>query len=245
MNQCSAYTTPRDAERPVSRIITKRPSGATSYPHRVGDRELPLPLQPGSQGLPAHVWHDVEELSVRGAAVEQREDVGVLEARGGLDLAQEPLTAQRGGQLGMEDLDGDRTVVAEVVGQIHGGHATSPELALDAVTVGKSSCKLGEPIHVYQKATLPRGPGLGGIQAPVAKQNRPRDQGYRTGGPYRPGGIRRPGVYGAPAASRSASRRARSRSIRVVSSRRTDSKPRAAISRSRRIVVVGIWRDCQ
>ena len=72
-----------------------------------------------------------------GARVEQRQDVGVAEAGGGGDLAQEALGAERGGELGAEDLDGDLAVVLEVVGEVDRGHAALAELALDAVAVGQ------------------------------------------------------------------------------------------------------------
>ncbi len=159
---------------------TQRIGGFPGDTQGVGDRELVFAFEPGPERFAPDVGHDVVEEPVGLTAVEQRENVGMLQPGGGLDFAQEPLAAQRSGQLGMEDLDGDRAVVTEVVGQIHGGHATCPELALDAVAVGESSCKLGEPIHVSRKATLPGGPGLG--------------SGIRPRRPYRGEGIRRPGV---------------------------------------------------
>ena len=55
----------------------------------------------------------------------------------GLDLAQEALGADDGGQLGAEDLDGHLAVVLEVLGEIDGGHAALAQLALDAVAVGE------------------------------------------------------------------------------------------------------------
>ena len=50
----------------------------------------------------------------------------MAEAGGGLDLAQEALGAERGGELGAEDLDGDLAVVLEIFGEIDGGHAARP-----------------------------------------------------------------------------------------------------------------------
>ena len=70
--------------------------------------------------------------------VVDREDVGVLEPGGELDLALEALGAERGGQLGMEDLERDRPVVLQVVGEIDRGHAPAPELALERVAVPKA-----------------------------------------------------------------------------------------------------------
>ena len=61
----------------------------------------------------------------------------MLEPGGELDLAEEALGAERGGELGMEHLERDRAVVPEVLGQVDGGHAAAAELALDAVAVGE------------------------------------------------------------------------------------------------------------
>ena len=53
-----------------------------------------------------------------------------------LDLAQEPLGADDGGELGPQHLDGDLAAVLEVVGEVDRRHAALAELALDAVAVG-------------------------------------------------------------------------------------------------------------
>ena len=62
----------------------------------------------------------------------------MLEPGGEADLALEALGAERGGELGMQDLEGDRPVVAEVVGEVDRGHAAAAELALDRVAAGES-----------------------------------------------------------------------------------------------------------
>ena len=57
--------------------------------------------------------------------------------RGGeVDLAQEPLAAERLGEVRVEDLDGDVAVVLEVAGEVDGRHAAGAELALDAIVRG-------------------------------------------------------------------------------------------------------------
>jgi hypothetical protein len=65
----------------------------------------------------------------------------MLEARGGADLAQEALTAEGGAEVGVQHLDGDVAVVADVMRQVHGGHATLPKLALDAVATAKGGAE--------------------------------------------------------------------------------------------------------
>jgi hypothetical protein len=66
-----------------------------------------------------------------------REDVGMLQPGGEMDLALETFGAESGGELGEEDLERDGTVVAEVVSEIDDGHSAAPELALDSVAIGK------------------------------------------------------------------------------------------------------------
>ena len=67
----------------------------------------------------------------------------MLQIGDGLDLAEEPLGADDGGELRPKHLDGDLAVVLEVVGEVHGGHAAGAELALDPVAVGHGE---GEPV---------------------------------------------------------------------------------------------------
>ena len=63
----------------------------------------------------------------------------MLEVGGGLDLDQEPLGPDHGGELGPQDLEGDLAIVLEVLGEIDGGHAAGTQLALDAVAIGQCS----------------------------------------------------------------------------------------------------------
>ena len=61
----------------------------------------------------------------------------MLQVGGDLDLGQEPLGADHGGELGAQHLEGDPPVVPEVLGQVDGGHAAGAELALDPIAVGQ------------------------------------------------------------------------------------------------------------
>ena len=61
----------------------------------------------------------------------------MLQARGGADLAQEPLAAERRAEIGMQHLDGHVAIVLEVVREVDRGHAAGAEFALDAVAVGE------------------------------------------------------------------------------------------------------------
>ena len=55
----------------------------------------------------------------------------MVQPRGDLDLAQEPLAGQRPREVRAEHLDGDVAVVLEVVREVDRGHAAGAELALD------------------------------------------------------------------------------------------------------------------
>jgi hypothetical protein len=66
-----------------------------------------------------------------------RDDVGMLQAGGELDLAKEPLGAKGLSQLRAKHLECHGAVVAEVVRQIHHGHPAATELPLDAIMSGE------------------------------------------------------------------------------------------------------------
>jgi hypothetical protein len=61
----------------------------------------------------------------------------MLQPGGGPDLQEESLRSQRGGELGAQDLEGDRPIVPEVVGEVDRGHPAASELTLDAVAIGQ------------------------------------------------------------------------------------------------------------
>ena len=114
---------------------------------RVVHRQLLLAAEPVADRFPLHVRHHVEEEAVRLAAVEERQDVRVLEIGGDLDLAQEPLGADDRRQFRPEHLDGDVAVVLEVLRQVDGGHAARAELALEAVAVGEGFGEAGKRVR--------------------------------------------------------------------------------------------------
>ena len=67
----------------------------------------------------------------------------MLQRRGGLDLHHEPLGAEHGGELRLQDLERDLPVVLEVVGEVHRRHPARAELPLDPVTVGEGRGEAG------------------------------------------------------------------------------------------------------
>ena len=77
----------------------------------------------------------------------------MTQRRGGLDLDHEPLAADHGGQLGLQHLERDLAIVLQILGQVHGGHAALPELALDAVAVGQGRGEtIGRRSHRFRMA---------------------------------------------------------------------------------------------
>ena len=86
-----------------------------------------------SKGFAFDERHDVEQQSFRFAGVEQRQQVGMLQAGGDANLAEESLGAEDGAELGIEDLERDAPVVLDVARQVDGGHAAAPDLAIEDV----------------------------------------------------------------------------------------------------------------
>ena len=67
---------------------------------------------------------------------------GWLQPGGEADLPRKRSAPSDGGELRAQHLERHRAVVAEVVGQVDGGHAAAAELALDPVAVGQSCLQL-------------------------------------------------------------------------------------------------------
>ena len=63
--------------------------------------------------------------------------MGVGEARGHLDLLQEPLDPKEGGQAREQHLERNVAPVLAVVRQIHGGHAAATEHLTELVALGE------------------------------------------------------------------------------------------------------------
>ena len=71
----------------------------------------------------------------------------MLEPRRRPDLAEEALGAKRGAEVGLEDLEGDRAVVLEVMGEIDQRHPAPAELALQPVAVRQPRAKRGRKLR--------------------------------------------------------------------------------------------------
>jgi hypothetical protein len=117
--------------------VSQRLGRITGDSERLGHGQLPLPRQSGAQGLAFDERHREPE-ALRGlAGVQNGQDVWVLESCGESNLAKEALRAECGSELGAQNLQGDWSIVAKIVRQIHRGHATAPELALERVATTK------------------------------------------------------------------------------------------------------------
>ena len=81
---------------------------------RLLDRKLPLPVHPSPQRLALDVRHDIVEQPAGFARVMQRQDIGVLEPGGNLDLAEKTVGTEGVRELGPEGLEGDQTVMPQV-----------------------------------------------------------------------------------------------------------------------------------
>ena len=111
-------------------------------------------LHAGAEGLALHVRHgEVEEVPGRPRG-EQGHDVRMLQGRGQLGFATEPVGVDAGRQLGGEDLHHHPAGQPHLFGEIHAAHAAAPQLALEAVLAGERGFELGkEVLHKAVKDT--------------------------------------------------------------------------------------------
>ena len=77
----------------------------------------------------------------------EREDVGVLQAGRDCDLTMKAVGAERGAQLGPQDLQRDPPAVLEVFGEVDRGHPAPAELTLDPVALAESRLEVLEQVQ--------------------------------------------------------------------------------------------------
>jgi hypothetical protein len=129
-----------------------------------------LHLEPLPQRLPFHERHHIVEQSRGLPRVIQRENVGVLQGRGDFDLAEEPLAAEHGRQVGFEQLDGDASAVLQVLGEKDDCHPAVAKLPFDPISIAECRGKLLEEFHDRTLPTVGRMCPAAGVQA----RQRPR-----------------------------------------------------------------------
>ena len=110
------------------------------------DRNLFFAIEHVPQRLAFDVRHDVEEHVVRFSRVVQREDVGMAEICGELDLSTKAVVAERGGNFGPKHLEGDVALMFHVAAEVHRRHSAVPNLSAQHVPSGESRIELLELI---------------------------------------------------------------------------------------------------
>jgi hypothetical protein len=103
--------------------------------HRLADRELSVLVEPVAQRLAAQVRHDVVQQPVVRAGRDDRQDVGVLEVLGQLDLALEARRRHLADELGGKELHHDPAPLGALGRQEETAHPAPLELALEAVRI--------------------------------------------------------------------------------------------------------------
>ena len=137
--------------------VVERARDLGGDPHRVGDGELLLAIQPVPEALALDERHHVVGRALHLARVDEPEDVRMLQRGDRPDLAHEPVGPDHRGQLGAQDLDRDLAVVLEIVGEVDRGHAALAQLPLDAVAVGERSRKRRDSISHGAPVAPPTG----------------------------------------------------------------------------------------
>ena len=117
--------------------VAQRVGHVAQDPQRLRHRQLAVPREPGLERLALDQRHGVEQQVVRLAGGEQRHDVGMLERRGELDLAPEPVHAHGGRELRRQHLDHDLPAEARLLGDEHAAHGAAAQLALEQVAIGQ------------------------------------------------------------------------------------------------------------
>ena len=106
-------------------------------PDGLRDRQLALPIHASAQRSALGERHGVPEVFGGLAGVEHREDMGVLELCGEVDLALKALAADGYGEFGQEHLECHLPAMPQVLREVDGGHATAPEDTLAAIAPGE------------------------------------------------------------------------------------------------------------
>ena len=112
----------------------------------LGHGQLAVAPEPRAQRLALHERHGVVEQLAGLAGGEERDDVGMLERGGQVDLAAEAVEAQAGGEVGREHLDHHRSAEAGLLGHEHAAHGAAAELAADDVAVAEGGAELVERV---------------------------------------------------------------------------------------------------
>jgi hypothetical protein len=108
-----------------------------------------------------------------------------------LDLAEEPLVAECGGELGAEHLDRDVAMVLAILGEIDRRHAASADLSLDRVAVRERRAGVREQVDHGPEPPTKAGEAVGvATIAPTVRRGKlsgtTAQVGAALGAPTRP-----------------------------------------------------------
>src|SRR5712664_4570854 len=78
----------------------------------------------------------------------------VLETGDDLDLAQEPVGAERDGKLGAQDLYGDVAIEPHIPRAVDDRHAAAPDFAFESVTPGERRSEAADLVRSRAHVTL-------------------------------------------------------------------------------------------
>ena len=101
--------------------------------YHLGDGQLTLARELGSQRFARDERHHVVEQVIRRARGEELHNVGVLQRRRQLDLAPEPLDVHAGSEVGGEHFDDDPAAERALLGNEHAAHPAAAQLLVDAI----------------------------------------------------------------------------------------------------------------
>ena len=108
------------------------------YAQCVVDGKLALTVESCAKRFTFDIRHYVEQLAFDLPRIEQWENVRMLKSRSYMDLRQESLGAEYGGELGEENFYCDLSSMPQIFREVDGRHAPFTKLALDAVPLGES-----------------------------------------------------------------------------------------------------------
>jgi hypothetical protein len=136
-------------------------------PDALSDGEFTLARQLCPKRFPIDVWHHVIQdfvatiLRNACAGIDEREDIGMVELRGDVNLLQKPLGAERRSHVGPKRLYRNLAAMLQVFGEVDGRHTSMANLALYAISIGEGDRKRRE--HGGHDASNLR-PGGGGVR---------------------------------------------------------------------------------
>src|SRR5438105_3226518 len=93
-------------------------------------------------------WHRVIRKAVHFADRQNRNDVGLLQRRGGPDLALEPLGADARREFRRQDLDHDFALESRFFRRKNARHPAAAKLALERVRAAEGRLELRTEVHI-------------------------------------------------------------------------------------------------